>query len=150
MLDSYVTETYQTIAPTHDVISVKYSHESPVSSQHLLHELELAYDRDRVLGVTTVGPHRHDLLVSFNGEPADEVGSRGELRTITLALKFIEAAILIEQTGLHPIILLDDVFSELDRDRQTRLMSEFHNHQVIMTSTNDEGISKRHIVEIVN
>lgn len=133
-IDKRITGVYQTIAPTHDRISIRYSHQSPVTAQYLLTELEQAYDRDSTLGATSVGPHRHDMLVSFNDEPAQEVGSRGELRTITLALKFIEAALIIQETDRHPIILLDDVFSELDHSRQQRLLSEFQDHQVIMTS----------------
>ncbi|MEO5949585.1 MAG: DNA replication and repair protein RecF, partial [Candidatus Saccharimonas sp.] len=137
-IDTHISEIYRTIAPTKDVVSVRYSHQSPITAQHLLTELEHAYERDRAVGATSVGPHRHDLLISFNDGSADTTGSRGELRTITLALKFIEASRIIETTGLHPIILLDDVFSELDHTRQHRLLSEFQNHQVIMTSV-DQG-----------
>jgi DNA replication and repair protein RecF len=137
-IDDHITEVYQTIAPTHDTVSVHYSHHAPLTPQHILLELEQAYERDRATGNTSVGPHRHDLLISFNGNPANEVGSRGELRTIALALKFIEAARIIEMTDEHPIILLDDVFSELDHGRQERLLSEFHDHQVIITSASPE------------
>lgn len=143
-LNERLSETYQTIAPTKDAVTVQYSRTTPLTSQHLLTELEHSYERDRALGTTSVGPHRHDLLVSFNGSPADETGSRGELRTITLSLKFIEAALVAERTGKQPIILLDDVFSELDDTRQQRLLGEFHDNQVIMTSTNpvtNKGIS---------
>lgn len=133
-LNERLAQTYQTIAPTNDTVSVRYSHSSPVSSQHLLTELEHSYERDRLLGTTTTGPHRHDLLVSFNDAPAHQTGSRGELRTITLSLKFIEALLVAEKTGEQPIILLDDVFSELDDTRQQRLLGEFHDNQLIMTS----------------
>lgn len=135
-MNAKLTDTYQTIAPTKDVVNVQYSRSAPLTSQHILTELEHAYERDRLLGTTSVGPHRHDLKVFFNDTPASETGSRGELRTATLALKFIEAALVTERTGKQPIILLDDVFSELDDARQRRLMSEFHDNQVIMTSTN--------------
>ncbi len=133
-LDQTLTSTYRTIAPADDTISLQYSRTTPLTSQHLLTELEHSYDRDRALGTTTVGPHRHDITVTFNGVPAAESGSRGELRTITLALKFIEAALVTERTGQQPVILLDDVFGELDESRQQRLLGEFHDNQVIMTS----------------
>lgn len=147
-IDARITEVYQTIAPTSDRVSVQYSHQSPVSSQHLLAELEHAYERDRALGTTTVGPHRHDMQIALNDTAADDIGSRGELRTITLALKFIEAMCIIERTDLHPIILLDDVFSELDYIRQQRLLSEFRDHQVIMTSTRQTRIPADHTVSL--
>ena len=68
---------------------------------------------------------------------AAKVASRGEARTIVLALKFLEAAYIEQQTGKRPLILLDDVFGELDRHRQKRLMSEFVDNQIVMTSTGD-------------
>lgn len=143
-----LNETYQTIAPTSDVVTIEYSRSTPLTSQHLLTELEHSYERDRVIGATSVGPHRHDLVVTFNGSPASETGSRGELRTITLALKFIEATLVASRTGKQPIILLDDVFSELDDVRQERLLGEFHDNQVVMTSTNE--VSNKGISTIVS
>ena len=147
-INARIADVYRTIAPTNDEVTVRYSHQSPLTAQHLLTELERAYDKDRALGATSVGPHRHDLLFSFNNGDADEVGSRGELRTITLALKFIEAARIIEATDLHPIILLDDVFSELDHTRQQRLLSEFHDHQVIMTSVESAPMVTSHAINL--
>lgn len=133
-LNGALTATYRTIAPARDTITLQYSRTTPLTSQHLLTELEHSYERDRLLGTTTIGPHRHDIAVTFNGVPAAQSGSRGELRTITLALKFVEAALVTERTGQQPVILLDDVFSELDEDRQRRLLGEFHDNQVVMTS----------------
>jgi len=147
-INMHILDVYRTIAPTNDEISVTYSHQSPVTPQYLLNELEHAYERDRAVGATSVGPHRHDLLFTFNKGSADTTGSRGELRTITLALKFIEAACIIEKTDLNPLILLDDVFSELDHTRQQRLLSEFQNHQVIMTSAEPVRSVSRGTVDI--
>ncbi len=140
-LNNVVQQTYQTIAPTSDTIAIQYTRATPLSSQLLLAELEQSYDRDRILGTTSVGPHRHDITVTFNGSPAHQTGSRGEIRTITLALKFIEADLVARQTGYKPIILLDDVFSELDEQRQERLLAEFHDNQVIMTSVNSVALN---------
>ncbi len=68
---------------------------------------------------------------------ADGSASRGEVRSIILALKFIEANIIFDTTNKKPIVLLDDVFSELDNERQKRLVENFKDHQVILTSVND-------------
>lgn len=135
-LNESVQSTYQTIASAPDTVALQYARATPLTPQQLLAELEHSYERDRSMGTTSVGPHRHDLAVIFNGSPASETGSRGELRTVTLALKFIEAALVAERTGRQPIILLDDVFSELDVVRQKQLLAEFHDNQVIMTSVN--------------
>ncbi len=134
-LNSGLNTTYDTIAQSNDTVSVHYSHTLiDYTQQKLLRELESQYERDRILGVTTVGPHRHDVLFEFNGAPAISVASRGEVRTIVLALKFLEVDIIQQLTGSTPIVLLDDVFSELDERRQTHLATKFKNHQIIMTS----------------
>lgn len=133
-INERIEKTYQTIAPIHDTIMVEYSDPHPISPQRILKDLEQSFEKDRAIGATTTGPHRHDLYISLNNHIAEQNGSRGELRTIALALKFIEAEYIMSTLGVTPIILLDDVFSELDDERKKRLMSEFQHYQVIMTS----------------
>ncbi len=88
-----------------------------------------------LLGSTSIGPHRHDMVFMFNNSPALSVASRGEVRTIILALKFLEVDIIERLTNNKPIILLDDVFSELDLTRQQSLSDTIRLHQIIITST---------------
>lgn len=134
-LNAGLQTTYDTIALSKDVVSVHYSHTLIDNTQQkLLRELEQQYDRDKILGSTSVGPHRHDVLFSFNNAPAIQVASRGEVRTVVLALKFLEVDIIQQLVGQPPVVLLDDVFSELDETRQTQLATKFKNHQIIMTS----------------
>jgi len=134
-LDEGLGAVYRTIAQTDDRVAISYSHRAAAASeQALLAELERQTERDRILGYTSVGPHRHDILFSINGTPAVQAASRGEIRTIILALKFMEVDIVEDTTGQKPIILLDDVFSELDEKRQTHLATKFRDHQIIMTS----------------
>ncbi len=134
-LNAGLNGTYDTIAQSEDAVSIHYSHTViDHTKQKMLRELEANYERDRILGVTTVGPHRHDVLFGFNGAPAIGVASRGEARTVVLALKFLEVDIIQQLTGDVPIVLLDDVFSELDERRQTHLATKFKDHQIIMTS----------------
>jgi DNA replication and repair protein RecF len=147
-LNQIVTEVYQTIAPEPDTISLGYTHDIDITSGRLLHDYESSYERDVMLKTTTVGPHRHDMSILINGEKAADTASRGENRTIVLSLKFIEAVIVEKMTGKKPIILLDDVFSELDDDRQKLLLKEFHDNQVIMTSASTKSRSVRHIVSL--
>lgn len=77
--------------------------------------------RDAVLGTTTVGPHRHDLELRIAGRALRDVGSTGQQRTVAVALKLLERETLAAASGAEPVLLLDDVFAELDRDRQGRL-----------------------------
>lgn len=134
--DSKITDIYRRIASINDKISLKYSHESEVSAQKLLREYEEKTNYDKAIGATSIGPHRHDLAIYFGGNPASKITSRGEARTIVLSLKFLEASYIEQQTGKKPLILLDDVFGELDQHRQDCLLSEFVDNQIVMTSAN--------------
>lgn len=135
-LNNGLNSVYNTIAQTRDAVSIHYSNTTIGDiEQKFLAELESAVDRDRILGYTSVGPHRHDILFSFNDAPASASASRGEIRTIVLGLKFLEVEIINDVVGQPPIVLLDDVLSELDDKRQSHLATRFKNHQIIMTST---------------
>lgn len=135
-INQRLNEEYQDIAHTQDKVTVHYSHTLVGDmKQRLLAELQAHQERDKILGSTSVGPHRHDVIFEFNDSPALTVASRGEVRTIVLALKFLEVDIIEELSGLKPLILLDDVFSELDIDRQKALSDAVREHQIVITST---------------
>jgi DNA replication and repair protein RecF len=138
---------YQEIAGTHDAVSIHYSHTFVGDiKQKLLNELHSHLERDRYLGNTSVGPHRHDVIFQINDSPALSVASRGEARTIVLALKFLEVDIIEQLIDKQPIILLDDVFSELDANRQQLLTTQLKGHQIIITSaTSHAGEHLRHV-----
>lgn len=126
---------YQAISGTKDTIKATYSYASSGDiKQKLLNDLHASRAKDIYIGSTTVGPHRHDITFLFNTAPATSTASRGEVRTIILALKFLEVAILESRTGKNPIILLDDVFSELDPERQNLLTKQLEGSQIIITS----------------
>lgn len=134
-LNQNLAQLYQDIAGTHDDVSIHYSHTFVGDiKQKLLNELHAHLERDRYLGNTSVGPHRHDVIFQINASPALQVASRGEARTIVLALKFLEVDIIERLTEKSPVILLDDVFSELDASRQQLLTTHLTDHQIIITS----------------
>jgi DNA replication and repair protein RecF len=83
--------------------------------------LDAALPQDRARGMTTVGPHRHDLVIELDGRPLRGGGSTGQHRSAAVVLKLIELATLREARASEPALLLDDVFAELDRERQRRL-----------------------------
>jgi DNA replication and repair protein RecF len=137
--------TYQNISHADDMVSVSYSHlYKGAVEQKLLSELDRYTDKDKLLGFTSTGPHRHDVLFDFNSSPATDVASRGEIRTIILALKFIEVAIIETIAGKKPLILLDDVFSELDKTRQSALIHQFTAHQTVVASVN--AVTKKGLI----
>lgn len=135
-INEKLTDIYQDIAQTKDEISLHYSHTYIGSvQQKIMKDLQDNYARDRVLGYTSSGPHRHDIVFQFNTKPALSVASRGEIRTIVIALKLLEAQILELVFSQKPIVLLDDLFSELDSDRQKYLSEAIRSHQIIITTT---------------
>jgi DNA replication and repair protein RecF len=115
----------------------------------LLHKLEHSLDRDLLRGFTGYGPHREDFTVSFDDHAAAEVASRGETRTAVLALKIIELQILEEQIGNKPMLLLDDVFSELDGLRRKLLTQYVEKYQSFITTT-DADIVVQNFTETCN
>jgi DNA replication and repair protein RecF len=141
-LNDRLNGVYGSISHTNDTVSVGYSYNSQGDTrQKMLGELHQAAERDKLLGYTSVGPHRHDLLFSFNRSPALTVASRGEVRSIVLALKFLEVDIIESITDKPPLILLDDVFSELDKERQSYLIDLTKRNQIIITSaTNNSNL----------
>ena len=100
-------------------------------SARLLHYRE----RDILLQSTSTGPHRDDWHLSVDGRSLITFASRGQQRTAVLALLFLEVSYLELRRGEKPVILLDDVFSELDDHHQEGVLTSLGQHQILITST---------------
>ncbi len=100
----------------------------------LLDKLQATRARDVAAGVTLSGPHRDDLSMSIGGEPAAAFASRGQQRTAALALRLAEARLLLDRTGERPLLLLDDVLSELDESRRASVLAAIDADQALITS----------------
>ena len=139
-INEQITQVYQKITGQKDQISIQYNntkmnHKSKdISESQFLQILEKNFERDKILGCTEIGIHHDQYQFKFNNQLADGSASRGECRSIIIALKFIEAELVAKYDGRQPLILLDDVFSELDKKHCISLTENFHNHQVILTS----------------
>ena len=111
--------------------------------------------REIYQGVCSLGPHRDDLEFLVNGVNMLSFGSRGQQRTVALSAKLAELAYMHRVTGEEPILLLDDVFSELDLQRRAYLLRQVLNHQqVLMTTTDFSGfppeiLEKAHLHRVV-
>ncbi|MBP9850423.1 MAG: DNA replication/repair protein RecF [Candidatus Peribacteraceae bacterium] len=101
----------------------------------LLEVLQKYRSRDVILQTTTVGPHRDDWSIEDDSRDIAAIASRGQQRSILLALLFVNAALFKTVRRERPVILLDDVLSELDEDHQQALLTHLEDHQVIITST---------------
>lgn len=104
----------------------------------IINKLKGNFYEDIERGTTSYGPHRDDLEIFINGEPIRIFASQGQQRTAVLALKIAELEIIYEETGTMPVLLLDDVMSELDDNRREQLMSSIGVAQVILTCTEPE------------
>lgn len=139
-INQKITKTYRSIAENKDEVNIFYETEvNNLNENSYLNRIENCFEKDSYLGHTSFGIHRDDFVFYFNKKPADGSASRGETRSIILALKFIEADLIYEKTAKKPIVLLDDVFSELDSPRRRALIKNFKNNQVIITSV--EGVA---------
>lgn len=138
LINKELSPTYYSIAENDDIINLIYQTEIIAASESAyLAELERNTEKDHYLGHTSFGVHRDNFEFIFNNKPADGSASRGETRSIILALKFVESNIIYTKLHVKPIILLDDVFSELDQTRRKALINNFKDHQVIITSVED-------------
>ena len=101
----------------------------------LLKKLDEAFEKDMHLGFTTVGPHRDDIKISANNIDLRSFGSQGQQRTASLTLKLSELETFKSELGEYPVLLLDDVLSELDETRQTKLLEFTKPIQTLLTCT---------------
>ena len=98
-------------------------------------DLKTGLERDMRLGFTTIGPHRDDIKFTLNGDDVRVFGSQGQQRTVALSLKLAETETFNKRFGEYPILILDDVLSELDKKRQRKLVGAVEHLQTVFTAT---------------
>lgn len=126
-LNENLEKIYVSISGKNEKIHVNYIKKE----KSLLETREI----DILAGKTTTGPHLDDLKFSLNNRKIDCIASRGEFRTLLLAIKLAEIKYIREITNKNPILLLDDVFSELDVNRQKHLLKAIFPCQTVITAT---------------
>lgn len=143
-INKEITKLYKEISGTKTRVTVNYQNRWPVESyeSQMLKKLETSFADDRLRGFTSVGPHREDLEVLFDGRAAQQTASRGEARTAVLALKIIELKIIEAARAQTPLLLLDDVFSELDGRRRHSLTDYLAPYQTFITTTDADLVVK--------
>ena len=107
-------------------------------------QLEESREEDIRLGITTIGPHRDDLTLMLNKRNMKIYASQGQIRTGALSMKLSQMKILNETSGEKPILLLDDVMSELDKTRRMRLLEEINDYQTVITCTDESDLETNH------
>lgn len=137
-----ITARFQEIASEKKNLTIRLSgfHAEDLTAEKYLENLTKLREQDLRYGITNYGPHRADLVFELENKMLAENGSRGEIRSAILALKFVELEFLEKQTAKKPLLLLDDVFSELDRNRQENLLQLIEDHQTFITTTKLEHL----------
>jgi DNA replication and repair protein RecF len=131
-LDPMVLEAYEQLAGSATPIELRYEPEWRRSG--LAGALAQSRRDDVRRGVSTVGPHRDDVEFLINGMPARTHASQGEQRTLALALRLASHRLVADRTGSAPVLVLDDVLSELDTGRSTALLDHLPAGQVVLTT----------------
>lgn len=108
--------------------------------EHYLEKLNNSLPDDLEKGTTSQGPHRDDLELSLDGDGLKPFASQGQQRSAVLSLKLAELSILRQDTGEAPVLLLDDVMSELDESRRIRLLENINDAQVFVTCTDAQQV----------
>jgi len=145
----YAEENHARMTDGKEMLELKYSPGIKEASQY---EEILRRDRKRdiALGNTSSGVHKDDLKFIINGTDARAYGSQGQQRTAALSAKLAEIEIIKNETGTEPVLLLDDVLSELDESRQKFLLSRIGPLQTILTCTGVENILRKNLSEVKN
>ena len=137
-------ETYESISGSgREVFQVSYH--SALRDEENPEEAFLRMQRenreeDLRLGMTSAGPHRDDLNLSLNRKSMKFFASQGQIRTAALSLKLAQMKVLRQLSGEPPVLLLDDVMSELDRERRMRLVREISDYQTFITCTDETDL----------
>ncbi len=132
-----LTLRYRTVSNIDDPFA------EPSILRQLLSEHQQAHERAELdSGQCLSGPHKDDFEASLNGLPISLYGSQGQTRTATISLKLAERELLRRDTGEEPVLLLDDVLSELDAGRQDFVLNELKSGQVFITCCETDRLTK--------
>ena len=119
-------------------LDISYSYK-PKDNLNIKEDLNIQYnnslEKELELGYTTIGPHRDDIIFKINNLDCKQFASQGQQRTVALVVKLSLMEVIKEEIGEYPILLLDDVLSELDNARQERLLSMTTKYQTFISCT---------------
>lgn len=145
-LNSIVNYIHSDITEGKENLNLEYISNVPLVKDRL--EMENTYlkllkkniKRDIEYSTTEIGPHRDDIIMHINDKDAKIYGSQGQQRTVILSVILSQVELLKEEKGNYPVLLLDDVFSELDESRRAFLIQFFKNMQTFITTTEESDL----------
>ncbi|MBR5961571.1 MAG: DNA replication/repair protein RecF [Clostridia bacterium] len=143
LLSESARDTYQRVSDTDELFRLAYhtSVKEETEIEEVLCRLFRENREDDIrMGFTSVGPHRDDLILTLNKNQMKQFASQGQIRTAALSMKLSQMQILRDQSGEEPVLLLDDVMSELDRKRRACLIGEISSFQTFITCTDRDDV----------
>ena len=157
---AFITQLNEILPPIHNKLSggkesLLIQYEPNVTQELFAARLKELRERDIITKMTNCGPHRDDISFFIGGEDVKKYGSQGQQRTAALSLKLAELELVRETIKEKPVLLLDDVLSELDRKRQIQLLNSIEDLQTIITCTGleefvDDREKYNHVYQVVN
>lgn len=150
-LKVWAKDIHAEITNDREELNIQYQSSIPFTSEtdaeHLreqyVEQLRKQHDREVMRGISLVGPHRDDLSFYIDDQDVQSFGSQGQQRTTALSVKLAEIELIHQEIGEYPILLLDDVFSELDDGRQSHLLKSIKEKcQTFITTTSIDGIAE--------
>ncbi len=153
MLSDYANSFYSQINSADEVLSMKYESTIMEDKEYSLSDIDLLYntyiekleetfEREMKMKYTVAGVHRDDVSFFINDMPSKDYASQGQIRSIAVSLKLAEAKMIYEKSNDVPLIILDDVLSELDEYRRSFIINHIDNFQTFITSCNISDIEK--------
>jgi DNA replication and repair protein RecF len=143
MLSDIARETYCRISDTDETFRLSYHSsvkEDTEIEETLCRMMRENREDDVRMGFTSVGPHRDDLSLTLDKNQMKQFASQGQIRTAALSMKLSQMKILRDLSGEEPVLLLDDVMSELDRKRRACLVGEISSFQTFITCTDRDDV----------
>jgi len=148
--EKYLEETEKICSEIHSELTsgeeeLKLFYEKNANEDNFREIIEKGRERDIFTLTTNRGPHRDDFSIKANGQDLRTYGSQGQQRTAAVSLKLSEINIIKEKTGEMPVLLLDDVFSELDQRRQEGLLREISDIQTVISGTGIDNLTRNNV-----
>ena len=144
-------KSHSVLSDVSEVLNIEYESQCKRGqdmANDFLTLLRAAREKDVKLTYTTVGPHRDDLKLVLNGVDVRKFASQGQQRTVALSLKLAEIELFFEATGEYPVLLLDDVLSELDCKRQRALLESVAHVQTVLTCTDFDHDVPANVIDV--
>lgn len=139
-IDSHVKEIMKDMTCGKEIPEIRYRKE--LSKEEYYRLFTENTERELRAGITLYGPHKDDIEILLNGQPARSYASQGQQRSLAVAMKLAEGEISMEDSGEYPVFLMDDLLSELDGNRSEYLLNAFTDRQVIITGCSKDSVSR--------